>query len=417
MANENSTCKFYKVNCNESKSKAIYHDPEELDDSKSKVNNENKELISNDPQTTVDSWENHKENIQPLKKGRNIDDLMQSLQLIHDNKTTQQLLAKRKEQFELDLKATSDKLDEQFNIWHDYIDWLEQNVPNGGKVNNITNAIEECIEIYYDKKEFKQDKRLFNIFMKFKNFCDEPIEIFGFMYANSICTLLARFYLNWSWQYEIRKNMKRAEDLIKLGLKNLATPRDVLLEAESQIKFRIDRMIRSGELDNCPDLTNISCKESQRELAQGGIRAALQTLKFKVNKGKNSSGCIVSINRVGIAVDKVNVGGLKSQTKLVNGVPVAKNKKPSTKTSMDKKSNKLIQIYNDDQENKTDNKSKENSRGDENSGTLGERVMMKVPTSQTIQSVGRIGFENRIKSSGIMQNSDNNNFKVPLSRS
>lgn len=381
-----------------------------LQENDTEIMTNNKSPITKKLHDPLDSWENQKENIQPLKNGRNIEDLMQSLQLIDDNKSTQQLLAKRKEKFEEDLKTANDKLDEQFDIWYDYITWLEQNVPNGGKVNKITNAIEECIEIYYDKKEYKQDKRLFNLFMKFKNFCDEPIEVFGFMYANSICILLARFYLNWSWQYEIRKNMKRAEDLIKLGLKNLATPRDVLIEAESQIKFRIDRMIRSGELDNCPDLTSISCKESQRELAQSGMRAALQTLKFKVNKKKDGSGCVVPINRVGIAIDKVNVGGLKSQTKLVNGVPVAKNKKPSTKTLKDKRSNKLIHIYNDDQENGTDNnskKSKENTEASEN-GTfpLGERIMKKIPTSQKIQTVGRIGLENQVKSSGVMRNSE-----------
>lgn len=291
------------------------------------------------------------------------------------------------------------------DLWHEYIDWLEQNVPDGGKVNGITNALEQCIELYYDKKEFKQDERLFNIFMKFKRFCDEPMEIFGFMYANSICTLLARFYLNWSWQYEIRKNMKRAEDLIKLGLKNLATPRNALEEAQSQLKCRIERMIKSGELDDCPDPGGpLNTREAQAELASSGIRAALQTLKFQVSKKKGTQS--VPINRVGSAavISGTNVGGLKSQTSVVNGVRVPKKVKSTSSLSARPKPNKPVQVF-------TDENNPQPQQDNENGGPSQQprmansdvENMPKIPTLQRIRTVGMIGAENRVTSSGIIR--------------
>lgn len=323
-------------------------------------------------------WDVYKENIQPISQGRKIGALMQALQIIDDNKTRQQVSKARKEQFDKDLESEEDH-SKRLDLWEEYIDWLEQNVPDGGKINGITNAIESCIEQYYDKKEFKQDARLFDIFMKFKRFCDEPIEIFGFMYANSICTLLARFYLNWSWQYEIRKNMKRAEDLIKLGLKNLASPREVLLEAAEQIKHRTARMIRAGELDEVALDGPLNTRATQDELASSGIRAALQTLKFRVTKKKGS---VVPINRIGQAIDQCNVGGLKSQTKVVNGVRVPTKSKPSAKA------NKPVSVFNED--------SGENNVAAENENAVGGPTfkMPKIPTSQRIQSVGRSGAEN-----------------------
>lgn len=271
-------------------------------------------------------------------------------------------------QFEKDLEANKEDPSKQLELWHKHIDWLEQNIPDGGKVNGITNAIESCIENYYNKNAFKQDERLFDIFLKFQRFCDEPIEMYGFMYANSISTLLSRFYINWSWQYETRKNVKRAQDLIKLGRKNLATPRELIDEADAQLRARIERMIQNGDLDDCPQTASLNMKEMQARLASEGIRAALQTLKFHTNKTKGPAR--VAVNRIGGAVDHINVGGLKNQTKIVNGVRVPRKPVKSV-------ANKPVQIHVENEENE------------------GTEIADKIPTSQTISQIGKRGLENR----------------------
>lgn len=333
------------------------------------------------------SWEDQKENIQPLRQGRKFETMMQALSLITDNKSRKEILEEKRKQFDLDIEEAKDDPSKQLDIWYAYIDWLEQMVPDGGKVSGLTNTIEECIEQYYNRNEFKQDLRLFNIFMKFKRFCDEPVEIFGFMYSNSIATLLTRFYLNWSWQYEMKKNTIRAEELLQLGLKNLATPRDVLEEAITQLRFRVARMFRDGDLDDCPEFGPTSDREIQAELASGGIRAALQTLKFRVTKKK---GLQVPVKRTGIAVDNTNVGGLKSQTRIVNGVRVAKKAPVKPKSST---SNRRVPVLPETNENGP-------TPTDEN-GPL-PSVMKKLPTLQRIQLVGRTGAENFAPTRGVL---------------
>lgn len=326
---------------------------------------------------SIASWEQQKENIQPIKQGRKLESLMEALNLVTDNEGKKATIQAHNEQFNKEMEQLKDDYDKQLDLWVKHIDWLEQHVPDGGKVNGITNAIESCIETYYNMNQFKQDERLFEIFMKFKLFCDEPIEVFGFMYANSICTLLARFYLNWSWQYEIRKNVKRAQDLLKLGLKNLASPKDVLEEATSQLKFRIDRMIRNGQLDECHETAKLHTNETIAKLQSSGIRAALQTLKFHAIDTK---GLCAPIMRVGTgSVETVNVGGLKNQTKIVNGIRVAKKKEVRA-------SNKPVEILAEVSEPVPEH------ANDENAGL--SIFKDKIPTSQTIQQVGRRGLEN-----------------------
>lgn len=343
------------------------------------------ELTAEDPprievESRFEVWEAQKENVQPLPQGRKIEVLMSALKIVTDNSTRKQMIEDRGKQFESDLQEVDHDYDKKLDLWVKHIEWLEQHVPDGGKVNGITNAIEQCIEIYYNRKEFKQDERLFDIFMKFKRFCDEPVEVFGFMYANSIGTLLARFYLNWSWQYEMKKNLSRAESLLKLGIKNLATPRSVLEEACVQLKHRIQRLIQSGDLEPHQEATSLNIREMQAQLANEGIRAALQTLKFKVSKSKGSS---VAVERIGQSIDSNNIGGLKNQTKMVNGLRVPK------KVDLPKKANKPVQVFAD-----TENEDPENPDFRD--------TIKKIPTSQKVQTIGRGGRENLVPKAGVL---------------
>lgn len=330
-------------------------------------------------------WESSKENIQPITQGREIGTLFESLSLVTNLKSQQEIIEERKEQFNKDLEAISDDLSKKLDLWVEYINWLEQNVPDGGKVNGITNAIETCIEAYYDKNNYKQDVRLFNILMKFKRFCDEPAEIFHFMYANSISTLLAQFYLSWSWQYEMKNVMHRAMDIIKLGLKNLASPRERLEEAEQQLSLRIQRMISNGDMDESSLNQGLisSARQAQADLTSSGIRAALQTLKFSVNKKGSTR---LPINRTGDFTG--NVGGLKSQAKLVNGVRVP------ARSVGGPRSNRPVEIFSENCD--------PSLMAREADRRL-EELLKKIPTSQNIKAVGRSGQENLLKKSGTLR--------------
>ena len=43
--------------------------------------------------------------------------------------------------------------------------------------------------------------------------CSKPLEIYNFMYKNSLCTTLADLYVHWAWELEQAGNYKRAEQV------------------------------------------------------------------------------------------------------------------------------------------------------------------------------------------------------------
>lgn len=276
---------------------------------------------------------------------------------------------------------------EKLTLWYDYIDWLEQNCPEGGDNSIIAEAVETCIEQFHDVQEFKQDERLFNIFMKFKRFCGEPLEIFSFMYANSISTLIASFYLRWSWQYDIRLNIKKANEIIETGIKNRASPIDSLEQARDQLQYRLFKAVMSGESDQFEqNTTDDTGPNANAIMEQAGIRKALQSLKMTKLKNDQAK---VSINRTGPAVDQVNVGGLKSQTKIVNGIKVAVKSKPKLTSRKPGENAAPLDVFADENEDTV--------------GPLKTILPRPIPTSQRVSSVGKVGRENEIVSDKITE--------------
>lgn len=316
-------------------------------------------------------WEECKENIKPLPQGRNIEHLFNSLKISNNNEALRDKIKQRQKQFEADCLAQdcSTNPDRKLNLWVEFIEWLEQNIPDGGKVSDLSDSIEKCIEEYHDKPTFKQDPRLFRVMMKFKKLCDEPAEVFGFMYSNSICHLFAEFYIHWSELYESRNNFVKAERLLQMGIDHLATPRELLLLSQKQLKCRMNHLIASGfhirttELATIPeDSTMAHLTDQVRSVS---FRSALQALKYSTTKKSKSR---VPIKRIGGSIDRFNVGGLKSQTKVVNGVQTAAKNKPKPTA------NAPVKVFNEN---------------------LPQNEMFKIPTSQSVSMIGKTGSENK----------------------
>lgn len=308
-------------------------------------------------------WETCKENIEPISQGRKIETLVASLTIDPATNERNALIAERKAKFHDEIKSLEGgDLSKELDLWCEFIDWLEQNLTDGGRLNEISSVIEKCIERFYDKKEFKQDKRIFNIFMKFRRFCDEPGEIFHFMYANALCTLHADLYLKWSWQCEVSRNFKRAEDLLKLGIKNLASPREILEEAHEELKRRINVMISNGEsLDPVvPPNSNSNSNVQARRSAQ----RTLQALKFTVSKSSGETK--VPVNRIKGSLG--STGGLKSQAPSTRPNNQINGSRPQVPT----------RIF---------------SEVDSRSAQF-EEMGRKIPTTQKIGCLGRVGREN-----------------------
>lgn len=86
--------------------------------------------------------ENAKENVMPLKEGRYLDDLAQTL------RKPKEVLQTRKAEYEAELKGLKNNTDlESFmNKWEEYIEWIKESYPTDSSLDILIPAYENCIQ-------------------------------------------------------------------------------------------------------------------------------------------------------------------------------------------------------------------------------------------------------------------------------
>ena len=124
-----------------------------------------------------------------------------------------------KREFEDLLRCDSE---DKLAIWYDYINWVEQNYPEGGEEANLKKLIENCISDLFSNTKYQQDERFFRIFLRYVRVVTDGLELFNIMFNSNIFTSIAAFYVNWANLVE--KNLSKAEEIIRTGLEKLAQP-------------------------------------------------------------------------------------------------------------------------------------------------------------------------------------------------
>ena len=112
--------------------------------------------------------------------------------------------------------------EDKLAVWSDYINWVEQNYPEGGEEANLKKLIENCISDLFSNTNCHQDERFFRIFLRYTRIVNDALELFNIMYTSDIFTSIAAFYVNWA--NVVEKNLTKAEEIIRMGLDRLAQP-------------------------------------------------------------------------------------------------------------------------------------------------------------------------------------------------
>lgn len=105
-------------------------------------------------------FDDAKENIQPLAQGRNASILHASLQV----ESTQELLAQRKA---LEKEIHDYTGDDPLSVWYNYIEWIEQSFPSGGKESGLQEVLSKCLAEFESDERYKQDRRMIKLYIKF----------------------------------------------------------------------------------------------------------------------------------------------------------------------------------------------------------------------------------------------------------
>ncbi|KAK7484682.1 hypothetical protein BaRGS_00024090 [Batillaria attramentaria] len=158
-------------------------------------------------------WELSKENVQPLRRGRKVSSLTSALQ---HTPADLQHIKEEKDMFEKQLRLYDG--DDPLEVWDEYIKWTEQNYPRGGKDGNLTELLQRCLTHFKDLDVYKNDPRFVQIWIKFANFIDDPLEIYSYMFDQSIGCGLASLYEEWAGFLERTGNTKKADTIYMEGI-------------------------------------------------------------------------------------------------------------------------------------------------------------------------------------------------------
>ncbi|XP_077395594.1 mitotic checkpoint serine/threonine-protein kinase BUB1 beta [Festucalex cinctus] len=230
-------------------------------------------------------WELCKENIQPLRRGRNMSSLLQALS--QDGLNPAILQQRRAFESELRLYNGDDPLD----VWDRYIKWSEQMFPQGGKESNLSALLEQAVTRYTDEKKYHDDPRYVDLWIKYAGYCLERLDIYRYMKAQGIGITRASFYIAWAEELENRGDFLKADLIFQEGLHMFAQPLDRLQQFHKLLQARVSRHVMKKVDDSDSD---DETKEPER--------ISLAELK---TRGKKAT---VPIVRTGAAIKSVSRG-------------------------------------------------------------------------------------------------------------
>lgn len=206
-----------------------------------------------------------KENVLPLKNGRKIETLTAVL-----NMGSEELRKRDEIKLDYENRLKDSKDDEMLEIYYNYINWIEQNYPNGGKEGNLVRISEKCLHLFYNQEKYQNNEKLLSIFLKFAAHVNKPLDYFQLFYKSGFGKRLSQFYISWSFYYENQNNFQKALKIIHGGIHNNAQPKDDLTKALNDLEVRTMRHAMSNP----------------EESESANQRKALNNLKIKVTGGK-----------------------------------------------------------------------------------------------------------------------------------
>jgi hypothetical protein len=127
-------------------------------------------------------WEANKENVQPLREGRDPNVLAETFSdpsHLNGNKKQQQLESMRKYEninyaiifslrnFEDQIGKLGDKGSDPLALWVKYVNWTKQNYPSETLKQNIFSIVERCVRLFISDLRYKNDIRYLSLWVTY----------------------------------------------------------------------------------------------------------------------------------------------------------------------------------------------------------------------------------------------------------
>lgn len=179
-------------------------------------------------QETGNEWELFKENVRPLKRGRNIHLLNNALKAQTDNQLKHSLLENRRK-----LIQAIDEYqgDDPLQPWIRCIKWVQEAFPPGGDYSGLVVIYEQCARTFWHEDRYKDDLRYLKVWLEYAENCVDAEVIYSFLDANKIGQSHSSYYISYALHMESKNKVKCANDIFNLGIERNAQPIEKLKAA------------------------------------------------------------------------------------------------------------------------------------------------------------------------------------------
>ncbi|CAL1383580.1 unnamed protein product [Linum trigynum] len=186
-------------------------------------------------QETGNEWELFKENVKPLKRGRNVSVLNHALKSQTNNHLKASLLQTRRKLVEAidEYKGTDPLLP-----WLRCIRWVQEVFPASGDSSGLILIYEQCVRAFWDSARYKDDLRYLRVWLQYAEYCDDAQIIYSFLDDNGIGKSHSEFYMAYALHLESKNKLKSANDIFTLGLSRDAQPLHKLKDAYKKFLIR-----------------------------------------------------------------------------------------------------------------------------------------------------------------------------------
>ncbi|KAJ6921126.1 hypothetical protein NC651_014646 [Populus alba x Populus x berolinensis] len=189
-------------------------------------------------QETGNEWELFKENVRPLKRGRNVGLLNQALKSHTDYQLKKSLLDTRRKLIEA---IDEYKGDDPLFPWIQCIKWVQEAFPPGGDCSGLILIYEQCVRAFWHSDRYKDDLRYLKVWLEYAENCADAEVIYNFLEANEIGKSHSAYYLAYALHMESKSKMKIANDIFNLGISRDAQPIEKLKDAYRKFLIRAMR--------------------------------------------------------------------------------------------------------------------------------------------------------------------------------
>ncbi|XP_011294960.2 probable inactive serine/threonine-protein kinase bub1 [Musca domestica] len=206
------------------------------------------------------NFDEAKENIQPLAQGRNASILQASLRV----ESAQELMAQR---HELEREIHNYTGDDPLSAWYNYIEWIEQSFPSGGKESGLQEVLAKCLSRFESEEKYNQDRRMIKLYIKYIDNHKDPAECYQQLFNAGIGTMVSDLYIAWAYCYDLVNNTRKADEIFRRGIACRAQPLEELQEAHQHFGFTVAQRLMYKDDDNVQEETNRQIQERRQALS------------------------------------------------------------------------------------------------------------------------------------------------------